>query len=105
MGYIIDFKIYKNKKNKKSLCVKYPCDRIFPLIDTLGLILWARRPLLLQKLHSVPLVIQLCLVTLPELQEQSYYSQDINRKQEAGKNKQGNNKTELNKTIITVLYI
>lgn len=57
---------------KERQRMMYPCDGIFPLIDTLGFIFGARRFFLLQKLHCVPLVLQLCLVTLPKLQEQRY---------------------------------
>lgn len=52
----------------------HPCDGIFPLVDALGFIFWSSWLFLLQKLHSVPLVLQLCLIALPKLQEQRHYS-------------------------------
>lgn len=51
----------------EKVCGIYPCNGVFPLIDTFGFIFWARWLFLFQELHSVPLVLQLCLVALPEL--------------------------------------
>lgn len=52
----------------------HPCDGIFPLVDALGFIFWTSWLFLLQKLHSVPLVLKLRLIALPKLQEQRHYS-------------------------------
>lgn len=71
----------------------YPCDGVFPLIDALGFVFWTRRLFLLQKLHSVPLVLQLCLIALPKLQEQRYYRQEMSRSR------------KINNIIYTVLSV
>lgn len=80
------FGVLSCRKNRiQCAWASYPCDRVLPLIDALCFILWARWLLLLQKLHSVPRVLQLRLVALPKLQEQSDYSQEMNREKTTGR--------------------
>lgn len=58
----------------------HPGDGVFPLVDALGFIFRTRWLFLLQELHSVPLVLQFCLIALPKLQEQRDYSRKADRK-------------------------